>query len=814
MKQTRANNSKLRAFALGSVVWALLAVLGVVLMSVPAMSQPNAGQKASINFNIPATSLAEALNRFAEQSKLLIGGDASLTKDKQSQGLQGQFTTEQALNKLLDGSDIGYRIDSGNTVTLMSAKSNNTQLKQLSEIQVKGVMEAKESAFGPVDGYVANQSATGSKTDTPIVETPRSISILSADKIRDQRMDTVNDAFRYTPGVFGEVRGASQRKRSVLNLRGFTTDSNFMVRDGAFDFANGDDNAEPDPYLLERVEVLKGPASVLYGAASPGGIVNTVTKRPTETYFAEVELNAGSFDQYGGKFDVGGPIDKEKEFLFRLTGVANDGNAQFDFTENRRLFIAPAFTWQIGPDTSLTFLSHFQKDNIYSEVFVPAATFLFSNPNGKIGSNFLTGEPDHNSFGREGFALAYLFDHKWKNGLKFHHIFRYTKGTYFEKGMFSQGLQSDNITLNRLAFLNDDDFYSVITDNNVQFDYQIGESAHKLLAGVDYKTTAAFRIFRNSPTTPTLNVFNPNYGQALSGFGVTARREIARDQVGVYAQDQIKINRWVVTGGVRHDWAQTATDNELTDSLTKFKDTALTGQTGLTYLFENGLAPYMSYASSFELQGGTDFSGNQFEPTRGTQYELGVKYQPPSFKALATVSVFELTQSNVTTPDLENQGFSVQTGEVRSRGVEVEANAELRENVNLYASYSYTDIEVTESNSSNLGKRPVLAPDHLASLSADYKVEPGSFLSGLGLGAGIRYVGESAGDSTNSFEVPDFTLVDAAAHYDFKGDYKGMRLSVNVSNLFDKEYLSGCGNAGSCFIGSERVVTSSIRYRW
>jgi len=725
---------------------------------------------------------------------------------------------EAALARLLAGTGLTFRLAGGNTVTLQRAQASGAT--PLGPITVDAPAVA-ESAYGPVGGYVATRSATGSKTDTPLIETPRSISVIAAEQIEAQGttgVGGINEVLRYTPGVVAEPRGLTPDRSHVV-IRGFNADD-AIYRDGmkghGRDFVSFGVSTI-DVYGAERVEVLRGPASVLYGAGRPGGLVNIVTKRPTEHAFGEVEGFGGSFGQHGGKFDLGGPIDAEGKLLFRLTGLAREGETQVDFVDTGRIYFAPALTWRPNADTSLTLLAQYQWDDTFGSNFIPSSGSVLANPNGQIPNTRYLGEPGFDRSKTDYFAAGYLLDHQMREGLKLNHKLRYEHLEFDMKALFaSSGLRADNRTANRLSFVERDDTHFLVADTNAELKFALGPTENTAVLGVDHKFAVVRRFFTGG-AGPAIDVFNPVYGQPVNDVTSALRGDSNEDlyQTGLYVQNQSKIfDRVVLTLGGRHDWASAELENRVTGATTDTEDTAFTFQGGLAYLFGNGLAPYFSYIESFVQQSGADFTGSAFRPTTGTQYEVGVKYAPPGVNALLTVAGFELTRQNVLTTDPAHVGFSVQTGEVRARGVEVEAKATLFADLNLTLAYTYLDAEVTRSNGADLGKVPFQVPEHTASAWADYTFSDGP-LDGFGFGAGVRYVGSSFGNATNTFKVPSFTLLDAAVHYDLRsGPLKGVRLAVNASNLADESYIASCNSANICFFGESRVVTGKIKYRW
>lgn len=784
-------------------------------------AQPTENQIAqaqTVEFDIPAQPLTTALTAFGDQADMQVAVDTAILDGLNAEAVNGNMLPEEALARLLAGSGITWRYADPKTFLLMAKTEQESGETVLDPVQVVG---RSESAFGPVEGYVAQRSATGTKTDTPLIETPRSISVVTADQIEAQALDGiggVNEALRYTPGVVAEPRGLTP-ERSEIYIRGFENEDS-IYRDGMkghslnfLSFAV----TTVDTYGTERVELLRGPSSGLYGAGQTGGLVNLVTKRPTAEAFQEVVVEAGTYQQYGVKFDVGGAVNEDEKVLFRLTGVARDGETQIDFTETARFYIAPAVTLNLAEETSLTVLAQYQWDDAYGTNFVPASGTVVANPNGEIPNTRFTGDPAFDVNESRYLALGYVLDHEFNDNVRINHKARYEHFDFDGAALFANsGLQADNRTANRLSFVDNSNGYFVTTDTNGQFDFALGGTKNTMAIGVDYKNARHDRAFTGG-AGPTLDVFNPVYFQAVPDVSSAFQGDTRTDlyQVGLYVQNQTKIaDRVILTYGGRQDWASSDVDNRLTGAVTEKRDDAFTAQAGVTYLFDNGVAPYASYVESFEPQSGTDFGGTPFEPTTGTQYEAGLKFQPTGYNALATAAVYELTRQNVLTSDPVNAGFSVQTGEIQSRGFEFEAKANLFESVDLSLGYAYTEAEVTASNAADLGKTPVLIPEHAASAFASYTV-PQGVLEGFRFGAGVRYVGESFGNTANTIVVPSFTLVDAAISYEIKGGrFSGLRLALNANNLFDKSYISGCENANACYFGEARMVKGTLKYRW
>ena len=685
-------------------------------------------------------------------------------------------------------------------------------------------------AWQPVSGYVAGVTTTGSKTDTPIIEAPQSLGVVTRDQIDDQAPQSVAQALRYTAGVLPEIR-PSARYDSVF-VRGFGGQGtgaafvNFLDglrqgRGGGFGVPN------VDPWLLERIEVLRGPASVLYGQTGSGGLVNLVSRRPTATPINEVRLEAGSYGTLQTLFDFGGPATADGTVQYRLTGVLRRSETQYDFSPEERIAIAPAVTWRPSDRTTITFLSSYQHDpsgGFYN--FVPASGTVLPNPNGRLRSNFFGGEPDYNRFDRTQASVGYQLEHRVDDTWTVRQNFRYSH-IDAEVNVLSIQSVTNNRTGNRSAtYLSDHANYYAL-DNQAQATFTTGPVRHTALFGVDY--------FRNSSRTlqstvtanvPTIDLFAPRYfgGSPLIRPPLTGLTNQELDQIGLYAQDQIAYDRFRFNLGVRYDNARIGTTGHFANGAPTLQrgqvDTEVTYRAGALYLFDSGFAPYASYSTSFLPNSGftaVQRGATPFQPTTGEQYEVGVKYQPPERNSFVQVAGFQITQDNVLTPDPTYNGFQVTTGQIRSRGVEVEGRASLNDNLDLIGTYTYLDAEVTRSNTAGVaGNRVAQVPHHIASGWANYRFVDGPF-RGLELGGGVRYVGSTFGNEANTFKVEAATLFDAAIRYDVGARFesaRGLELRLNVQNVADREYVSSCSSATACYFGNRRLVLGSVRVRW
>ncbi|BBK41776.1 ligand-gated channel [Allostella vacuolata] len=765
---------------------------------------------ATVRLAIPAQPLRSALVLYSAATGIDVVFDGSVGSDVRSPGVSGTVTAEEGLRRLLAGTGYRYRL-SGSTATLLPAGPGAADgAVRLDTVAVEG--RRSETALGPVAGYVATRSTTGTKTDTPLLATPQSISVVTRDQMEAQAAPGVSQALRYTAGVLTESNGADIRYNTVA-ARGFSLSGQEYL-DGLKLITGSFALPSFDTWQFERVEVLKGPSSVLYGQAAPGGIINQISRRPPERAGGEAQLQLGNFGRVQGAFDVGGALDRDGKLLYRLTGLARETDLQVDHVTEQRIAIAPAFAWRPDADTSLTFLGGYQytpSGGLFNQL--PAQGTLLANPNGQFSTRFYNGEPGYDRFERTQIHAGYEAEHRIDEVWTIRQNLRAMRSAVDYDLVYGTGLQADLRTLNRTAQAVRESVDSLVVDNQVQARFSTGPLSHTLLGGLDHQRVHWDYRF-GSGAAPPIDFLNPVYNQPIVRPAFTASQTQERRQTGLYAQDQLRLGGWALTLGVRQDWAELDTKNRVTGVTTKQKDDAFTGRAGLGYVFDFGLAPYVSYAESFQPATGTTYAGRPFEPTRSRQYEAGVKYQPRGLDAFVTLAAFDLTQTNVATPDPDHTGFSIQAGEVRARGIEIEGKATVAPGLDLVASYTYLDAEVTRDNSGLQGKTPAGVPRHMASAWADYTVPDGP-LAGFGVGGGVRYIGANY-NTNNSLRVPSVTLADAAVHYDLsnlRADLEGWRIALNVSNLFDKEYVGRCFGS-ACYYGLRRTVLANVTYKW
>ncbi|QVQ26935.1 TonB-dependent siderophore receptor [Achromobacter deleyi] len=816
----------LRLAAAGALCAALGAAAPLALAQSASASPPAAAGQT--RFDIPAGPLGPALTAFAGAARINLSFDPALAEGRSTAGLRGAWPVEEGLARLLAGTPLAARRDGANVYTLRLLPASPVTL--LPALRVEG---AGESAYGPVAGIVALRRATGTKTDTPILEIPQTVNVVTRDEIAARGARSIVEALAYTPGVYAPGGSTDLRYDNIYLRGGFGARNNLdgaRLPFGAYSFGM----LQIEPYGLERVEVLKGPSSVLYGQNNPGGLINMVSKLPTDTPRREIELQTGSYGRAQAALDLAGPVDEAGQWSYRLVALQRDAAQSSHYTKDDRTFVAPALTWRPSAATSLSLLGFYQKDHqvpLYGNL--PAAGTLYFNPNGRIPRDRFPGEPGWDTYDREQYSGGYLFSHAFNDTWTVKQQLRYSHMRGEARTAAGYMLSpADMRTWSRTMTRGQGTGATLNVDTQAIARFGTGAVGHEFLAGFDYLDMRDTYKFANVIAgVPALDLFDPVYGRPRPGLRDLIPRIDARqrtEQSGIYAQDQISYGGWLLTLGGRYDMARSTTRNQLTSGKVTQDDSAFTGRVGLTYLMENGLAPYVAYSTSFAPTGGTDFESNPFRPSEGRQIEAGLKYQPPGSDSMVTLSVYQLTQDNVLTSDTtpgRPPGFQTQTGQTRARGMELEGKASLARGWDLIASYSYVDAVVTRSANadivngvpeSRVGKKQYYAPAHQAAAWLGYKVQDGP-LQGLGLGAGVRYIGADWGDPANTLRIPAVTLVDAALSYDFgqmQPAMRGLTLALNASNLFDRTYVGTCVTSTACTYGAGRLVLATLKYSW
>lgn len=664
--------------------------------------------------------------------------------------------------------------------------------------------------------YGSTYRNTATKSALTPEETPQGISVVDQQTLEMRNADSVAEALRYVPGVNTELRGGAVTRLDLFNIRGFI---NYQNAYDGLQLMYNDWNLQPqiDAIALEQVEVFKGPTSTLYGSMPPGGMVNLIGKSPSDEAYNAVQFAVGTNALVEGSFESRGQI-ADSDFSYSFVGLARGSDGQAVTSEDERLLLAPSIDWQLSDRTLVNFNLYYQKDpdmGVYNTL--PAAGMFNENSNGKLASDAFSGDANWDSYEREVTLFGYKINHQFNDNWTFLHNTRFMDGDAYQQNTYNTGLATDQTTLGRRAYLTDETSRGITMDNQLAGRVDWGSTEHNLLFGVDYmKLTSDIRY--EDAAAPSLDLFTPNYRQIdptsldFAASGYSSDFTLKKEQLGFYLQDQIRIDNLVLLAGGRYDRYEGSESGRKygfqTD--TKVEQNQFTGRLGALYEFSNGISPFVSYAESFEPLVGSDRNGNEFDPSEAKQWEAGIKYLSLNDDLELTLAAFRIDKENVPTRDPNGGPYDqIQTGEVRSQGLELDLRAQLTDNLLLTAAWTLQDVEVTGDNNGLQGKTPVWTPDQLLSIWANYDVSGGA-LAGATLGLGVRYIGAAELNALNTDKVPSATLVDLSFKYPLA---KNLNLRLAANNLFDTRYYS-CYDDNNCWFGAERSIEASLKYEF
>lgn len=662
---------------------------------------------------------------------------------------------------------------------------------------------------------VTSQMQSGAtKIATPDIETPQSVSIITREQFEEQGAISVRQAVSYTPGVYSNQIGASNRFDYIV-LRGFSDGSlDNVYLDGLK--MMGDTNSHSslvvDPWFLENIEVVRGPASVLYGRSSPGGIVALTSRKPSFDPGGEIKLFAGNNNQRGAAFDVTGALDDNDRVAARLSGMTRYADSQFDTLKEQRYAIMPSLTWRITDQTRLDLMAYLHRDpEGGSHSGLPYEGTVMPHYGKKIANTFFEGEDDYDKYDRRENMVGYNFEHLFDNGWSVRQKLRYLHTKVELNQVYAAGWLNET-ELNRGYSGSDEKMNAITLDNQLDGSVDTWAVNHRLLIGIDYQdrsndTTGYYGAF------PAIDAFNPVYGAKPDYITMYSREKHKLRQTGYYLQDQMSWERWRFTLGGRYDQVSVSNIDKLNQTRSDLDKNNFSTRAALLYLFDNGFAPYISYSTAFTPTSFADENGNVLDPMKGKQWEAGLKYEPEGMNSQFSASVFRINQTNIATKEEPTDPYR-SIGEIESKGVELEAISQLTDSFRLQAAYTWTDIRYKKSSPEEQGKRAVYAPRNQASAWLSYDVKSGP-LDGLTLGSGVRYVNGITSDRLNTHTLPSWTLVDMTIGYDLsKVGIKGLSAQLNVNNLTDKSYIAACNSLSYCYFGAERSIVGSVSWKF
>ncbi len=768
--------------------------------------QAIAQAQSEVLFSVPAGPLSRALAAYGRQAGIQVTYLASAATGKTSPGFSGSATREGALAKILAGSGLLFSFPNATTAAISSTSGGGDGASADGSTALQPIVVAAEGAAQDNSTVTAKFSSAATKIDTPLVKTARSVSVVTRKELDQREVQTVLEAVRYSAGVTTSPSGFDPRF-DELHIRGYDATTTGDYKDGLRQPYLNFSMFRTEPYSLERMEIVKGPVSVLYGAGTPAGIVNKVSKVADGSRIREVEALWGTKDRKQFAFDVGDTLESNEDLSYRLVGLARAGDTNFDIADDSYL-LQPSMTWQ-SDQTKVTLYGLAQKTETDGSVSA------LVDENGVL-HDMRAGDPKYDYQKTNQQQVGYQFEHEFNDLLTFRQNLRYS-----HLDLRTRYLEVDSWTgtvVHRYPFAFKENMNVFQVDNQLEWTFDTGPLSHKLLTGLDYMDAGSTFRYGYGAVDPVfdLDISDPVYGISGPTPGYDNYLQDAKlQQTGLYAIDQIELDQWNFTLGGRQTWVQQSNtgQNEGSPIDDHLSTGAFSAQASALYAFDNGISPYVSYATSFEPVTNRSDTGAILDPAKGEQFEAGVKYQPPGTDILLSAVAYRLVEKNK--PVLVDPILSTyrSIGEVTNTGLELEARANIADGWDLIAAYTYTHSEITGGD--EVGNSPAVTPDNTASLWANYSFNEGNALAGLSAGAGVRYIGSNYTSTENTSKNDASIYFDAAISYDFGAvdkKYDGLVAAVNVRNIAnDRDTIC---NEGACYLGQGRNVTASLKYRW
>ncbi|PIJ48364.1 ferrioxamine B receptor [Erwinia sp. OLTSP20] len=669
--------------------------------------------------------------------------------------------------------------------------------------------KSAETATTPTEGYTTKVSKGATKTDRPLITTGQSVSVVTRQQMEDQGAMDVNQALNYTAGAFTNFAGAATRYDTV-SLRGFhggDVDNIFLDGLRLMSDAGSYNILQVDPWFLERIDVIKGPSSALYGQTVPGGLVMETSKRPQFTQEGHFRLSAGTNSTTGAAFDYTNAINDQ--WAFRLTGITRNSDTQYDHTREEKYAISPSLLWQPDEDTLLLLRAYLQKDPSGGyHGSVPGDGSITEHNGFKLSNGFYDGETNLDQFKRREQIYSVEFSHRFNDTWAFRSNASYSHSNVDLDQVYQIGWDTTNTDLlNRYYSGSRSSLDAFAIDNQLEADFSTGAVEHKVVLGAEYhqykndlSDASGYASQLNVLTGKAVGV-NPDYT-----FYNSQRRYY---QTGIYLQDEMIWDKWHLDLSGRYDRIVSQTDNYDYGTRYRRQDDHVSGRAALLYAFDNGISPYVSYSQAITPQSLSGQDGNLLKPTTSEQYEAGVKYQPSGTSDLYSVAIYDLTQKDVGNRVIVGSYYEP-AGKVHSQGIELEAHNQLTPRLSTLASYTLNHVRYKDSVDGNDGHTPYVTPNSMASAWAKYQ-----FDYGISIGAGVRYIGKQWADNENTTRLPSATLFDASVRADlgaWSSQLKGAFVQVNANNLTDRDYVAACYGTGYCYWGAERTIVATVGY--
>lgn len=794
----------------------------------------NAIAEPILNFNIPSQPLASALTQFSAETRLQVLYEGTITDNVEVPALKGEYTPTHALEKLLKNSGITYRFANDRTITLepegrgsltteylmAQAPKENYPPTEIDDAGHGGPVEQMDMTVQGMEvGYNVLNASTATKTDTPIMETPQSIQVVPQQVLKDQQVILLKDALKNVSGV----SWVGDHVYDGFQMRGFVSDGFTTVyRNGLRIRRTPNEVAN-----LKQIEVLKGPAAALYGRIEPGGLINLVTKKPLDTPYYALEQQFGSYDFYRTTIDATGPIDDDHSLLYRVNFAYRDNSTFIDQVDQERVFIAPSITWRPSERTEVNLNLEYMNDE---RSYYSGLPVVGDRPADIPISTYLGYGADQSFSVMDKIVVGFDWSHEFNDNWKLQHRFHYYNLDYeFNNNWFSPRpvSQLDGRSLTRgISNFPVDDTDTYVTSIDLTGKFDVFGTQHKVLVGFDYFLEEVERQgFSSYPAPaafhPVIDIYNPTYFPIPQVTEADFNRFNTLDQYwyGIYFQDQITLfDKLHIMGGGRYDWttrqagASTSSMASARTNENEVRDEAFSPRVGIVYQPWPWLSLYGNYVESLGAANtASSVSGQPLEAEKAHQYEAGFKTEFFDHRLLTTVAFYEITKQNVATADQLNPGFSVSSGEVRSRGIEVDISGQVTDGLSLIASYAYIDSEITQNNLGNQGNKFFNVPENSGSFWAKYSVQS-PLLRGLNFGGGVYVVGKRQGNNANTWQLPGYIRVDGFIGYSMKVGASKVTAQFNVNNILDKRiYESSALGVNLAMPGAPRNFMGSIR---
>lgn len=664
-----------------------------------------------------------------------------------------------------------------------------------------------ETATTPTVGYNASASQGAMKSDRPLVTTAQSVSVITRQQMEDQGAIDVNQALNYTAGAFTNFGGAASRYDTV-SLRGFhggDVDNIFLDGLRLMSDPGSYNILQVDPWFLERIDVIKGPSSALYGQTVPGGLVMESSKRPQFSQQGHFRASAGNNNSRSTAFDYTDAINEQ--WAFRLTGITRHSDTQYEHTREEKYAFSPSLFWQPDEDTTLLLRAYLQKDPSGGyHGAVPGDGSITEHNGRKLSNGFYDGDSSLDKFKRREQIYSYEFAHRFNDTWAFRSNASYAHSDVDLDQVYQIGWDTqDPDLLNRYYSGSRSSLDAFALDNQLEADFATGELAHKVVLGAEYHQ---YKNDLNEAGGPASQL-NALTGEAVGAqpsynFSRSQRRYY---QTGVYLQDEMIWQQWHLDVSGRYD--RLVSQTEAAGDKNRRQDDHVSGRAALLYAFANGVSPYVSYSQAVTPQSLSDINDNLLKPTTAEQYETGIKYQPPGTSDLYSVALYDLTQKEVGNRVVK-ESYYEPAGKVHSQGLELEAHTQWTPRLSTLASYTLNHVRYKDAVDGNDGHTPYVTPNAMASFWGKYQ-----FAWGISAGAGVRYIGKQWADNENSTRLASVTLFDASLRADlgvWNSSLKGAFVQLNANNLTDRKYVAGCYGTGYCYWGAERSVTATVGY--